>query len=378
MRILVFAAFYRPLRGGYSESLHELLRRLAGAGHQITVLTCNINRAQSWEVIDEVTVIRIPCWNPLWLNQSYPLPRPLPAIMVFRQLRQEKFDLVSTQTRFYPTTWLGFLFAKLNGLPVVHTERGARHTFSKNFLLRAGGWLIDHTLGWVVCRFSNEVMGVSQAASRFVRHLGAKSPVTIYNGVDVDFWETRHRPHSEDEITFLGRLVEAKGAQDLLKAIALMDLRINIIGDGPYRRKLEQLAEELNLKEQVIFWGELNLEEIRLIFSRTTVFVNPSYSEGLPRSVLEAGAAGLPIAASDVGGTKEILIDENHGLLFPPGQIELLAEKIKILLNDQSKRQRIGKNVKNHIRLNFNHQLCVESTEKLLLETIRFAGRKFS
>ena len=369
MKILVFAAFYLPLRGGYVESLHGLMKRLVGKGHRVKIVTCNTHQTFLSEIIEGVEILRLPCWNPQWLNQSYPLPQFLPTIKVFRQLAQEKFDLVSTQTRFYPTTWIGFFFARLRGLPVVHTERGAFHTSSQSFLVRFAGWLIDHTLGWLVCRFADATVGVSQAACNFAEHLGARQPVLIYNGIDIDFWsKNQSTPEAAiPQLTFVGRLVYAKGAQDLIRAFPAPNFQLNIVGDGPYRSYLERLVKNLDLESRVRFWGELAIVDIKKVFGETTVFVNPSYSEGLPRSVLEAAASGLPIVASDVGGTREILIDEDHGLLFPAGKVDQLQKKIEMLLANESLRQKIGQNVKNHIQSSFNWSLCAASAEKLFL-----------
>jgi len=383
MKILVLAAFYHPYRGGYSRSIEELLVRLVRLGHQITVVTCNTEKAALEEIKSGIKIIRIPCWNPLWLNASYPIVAPWALVKIWRQLKQENYQIIYTQTRFYPTTLVGFVFAKINKIPVVHTEQGSQHTVAVNPLVFIAGWLIDHTFGWLVCRFSDAVVGVSHKACDFCRHLGAKEPILIYNSINVDLW--RIESLAGREITFVGRLIYAKGVQDLIKAAALMKSKIknqkskiNIVGDGPYRPYLERLTSELGLQNYVEFWGELDRDGIKEVFQRTAIFVNPSYSEGLPVSVLEAGAAGLPMVAADAGGTRDILTDDNYGLLFKPREVEQLCQKIEFLLNDEALRQKIGKNVKNHIQLKFNPLLCAASTEKLFLETIARWAKKRS
>lgn len=379
MKILVFAAFYHPYKGGYVESLHSLTKSLAARGHQVTVVAGDTHHSGRDDLMDGVKVVRLACWNPGWLNSSYPIPSPASLIKIWRRLKKEKYDLVSTQTRFYLTTAFGFIFAKANRLPMVHTERGSRHTASANPLIFSAGWLIDHTLGWLVCRFSEAVAGVSKAACRFAAHLGARTPILIYNGIDVDLW--RREGIEEKEIVFVGRLVYGKGAQDLIKAAASINLKfkINIVGDGPYRSVLEKLVSDLGLADKVNFLGELDSAGVRSVLSRAMMLINPSYSEGLPRSVLEAGAMGLPIIATDVGGTREILRDENHGTLFTAGEISQLSQKIEELLKDESRRQKIGQNVKNYVQSNFSGALCAASTEKLFLAVIaKSAGRKFN
>ncbi len=372
MRILVFAAFYFPYKGGYVFSLHEVLKGLVLKGNEVTVITCNTHRVAAEEEINGVKIFRIPCWNPRWLNGSYPLPNLFSVVKSFKKIG--RVDVISTQTRFFPTTWLGFLLAKINGIPVVHTERGSQHPASGNWLIGIIGKAIDHSFGWIVCRFSDAVVGVSQSARVFAGHLGAKNPMVIYNSVDVDFWDIKYQHHSEEEITFLGRLVEAKGAQDLIKAFHTLNFpnfRLNIIGDGPHRENLEQLVRDLNLRGRVIFWGELSLNEIRLIFARTTVFVNPSYSEGLPRSVLEAAAAGLPIVATDIGGTREIICTQDHGVLVYVNDIDGLVGGINLLLINIDLRKRVGQKVREYVKERFNSDLAVNNYHQLYVRHSR-------
>lgn len=376
MRILIFAALYYPFEGGYADSIHEMAKGLLKRGHQVLVLTCNTHQQPVQDIRDGVVIWQVSCWNPSWLNETFPIPRPLSLLKVIKKLNQESFDVVSTQTRFFPTSWCGFLFAKFKKIPIVHTERGSQHTVSDNFFISATGKIIDHTFGWLVCRFSNQVVGVSEAACVFVRHLGAKNPIKIYNGIDCDFWQLppSNLRSSQDlnfEITFVGRLIEAKGVQDLLRTFKSYEvqprtrkIKVNVIGDGSYRYYLENLARELGVSDRVKFWGRLKKEKIREIFSRTAVFVNSSYSEGLPRCVLEAGAAGLPILTTDVGGTGEI-VNNDCGIMVSPQNVELLAEKINLLLNDKDLRKRLAANVRERVKENFSLAKIVLAYEKI-------------
>ena len=104
-------------------------------------------------------------------------------------------------------------------------------------------------------------------------------------------------------------------------------MRLAVIGDGPYRRPLERLAENLALSGTVSFLGEMDRIGIRDELRAATLFANPSHSEGLPVSVLEAAALAVPIVATDVGGTREIILS-GCGILVPPRAPAILAEKL--------------------------------------------------
>ena len=371
MRLLIFSAVYHPFAGGYTESIHELAKRLVQKGCAVTVLTCNTHHVLPEEIIDDVRVVRMPCLNPKWLNNTFPIPLPIPqTFRLLKQTLRTHADIISTQTRFFPTSWLGFFIGKLKHIPLVHTERGATHSITSSRIISWLATLVDHNFGWVIARFSNATIGVSEASCVFLRHLGAKNPIKIYNGVDVEFWEkpiSKINCQKSIVITFVGRLIYAKGVHDQLRAVTeLKNVIVNIVGDGSYRKELEKLTQKLGLQNNVQFLGELTKEQVREILWQTDIFINPSHSEGLPRSVLEAAAVGLPIIATDVGGTKEILSTEDYGILIPPKNPKILAEKLTLLINDNNIRKRLGANAQRSVRENFDWEKITNQYLRLL------------
>ncbi len=378
MRILIVAAFYPPYRGGYAESVAGLAAGLVDRGHCVTVVACATDATSRDEVIDGVHVIRVPSWNPAFLHGSFPLPHPFAAWRAFHTAVRGGCDVVSTQTRFFPITFLAFTFAKLNGIRTAHTERGSCHPVSHNRFLAGIGWCIDHTAGAIVCRFSDLVVGVSDAACAFTCHLGARNPVRIPNGIDVPWWR---RPDSGESdvplrITFVGRLVHAKGVQDLLAAVAAIHgefptLTVSIVGDGPYRGALESLAGSLGIRDIVSFYGDLDSEGVRSFLHQAALFVNPSHSEGLPRAVLEAGAAGVPIIATDVGGTREIVPSSEFGALFPPRNISALTSVMRDALSDLSVSVRKADALTGRIASDFSIEKSAEEYERVMKMYVR-------
>lgn len=375
MNIVVFSAFYPPIKGGYIESLHGLLVRLGKRGHCITVLTCDesIHRV-SEEIVEDLHVLRVPVWNPKSLNKSFPIPKPWHVIRALQILWKRKIDLISTQTRFYPISWLGFVIAKWWRIPICHTERGGVHTETDSFVVRWGGKILDHTFGFLLCRYATATVGVSDATCRFLRHLGAKEPLTIYNGINVDYWASDKVIKTPDNIiTFVGRIVYAKGIQDLFKAVQASGVasKIYLIGDGEYREPLQKLSKELGIEDRVIFWGEKNHAFIRSILRATDIFINPSYSEGLPRSVLEAGAAGCAVIATDVGGTDEIIPSSQYGIRVKPHDVASMSCAIRQLFDNHLLKQRLSQNLQLHIRERFTWESVVNKYEKLFIYLTR-------
>ena len=146
-------------------------------------------------------------------------------------------------------------------------------------------------------------------------------------------------------IGFAGRLSKVKGCDYLLKAIQYINIpnfKVLIAGDGSERKKLEKLAENLNIKEKIIFLGYV--KQILNFYGIINVLVVPSKSESFGISTIEAQACGIPVIASDVGALNELIKNEENGLLFEFANEKDLAEKIELIEKDKELRERLIKN----------------------------------
>jgi len=341
-RILIFAAYFYPHVGGYGENIYELSRRLGKKRYEIDVITCNTERASAREAVDGICIHRLPSWN--ILGGTYPIPKPtVTTFKILSELLIKKFDVINTQTRFFSTSLLGLIFAKIRRRPLIHTERGTRHSILSNKLVESLGKVYDHTVGSLIIKSARRNIGVSAAVCDFLKHLGAKNTIAIPNGIDTNVFRKVKTDLTKSlglngaiVITFVGRLIYAKGVQDLISAFpmikeAIPNVKLLIVGDGPYRRQLEELAVGTGWSKDINFLGQKSREQIIEMLSVTDVFVNPSYSEGLPTSVMEAAAIGVPIVATDVGGTREIIEHGKTGWLIREREPSQIAEAVSLL-----------------------------------------------
>lgn len=374
LKILAFAAYYHPFRGGYIESIHEWAKRLVAKGHHITIVTCKVTDSPEEEVMEGVRIIRLPAWH--WLNGTYPIlkaGRKTRAIL--KKLSQEHYDLVSTHTRFFITSFLGAHWARRHNIPHIHTERGATHSVVEKKWIGWAGRIIDHTLGRYIVRTAKLNAGVSEAACSFLKHLGAKETVCLYNGVEPikplspsrrkEQRQKHHFGEKDKVLLFVGRLIYAKGVQDVLSILPQLTkrhltLKFVILGDGPYRKVLENLTLELGLKKYVRFVGEKPLPKVMEWLQIADYMVNPSYSEGLPRSVLEGAAGSLPIVATDTGGTKEIIEDGVSGRLVTPQNLPMLEQALRELMDHPHRAQQYGQAARAKIEKKFLWNNLVE------------------
>lgn len=166
----------------------------------------------------------------------------------------------------------------------------------------------------------------------------------VHCGVLPDLYTPDGRPVSEvTELVFVGRLAPVKGLRVLLDALRMVQapVRLTVVGDGPDRAELEQAAADL--RDRVHFAGYLSQAEVAEKLARQTdIVVLPSFAEGVPVMLMEAMAAQLPVIATRVAGTAELVEDGVSGRLVPPGDAETLAAAIEALAADPDLRQRMG------------------------------------
>ncbi|MBU2552539.1 MAG: glycosyltransferase [Proteobacteria bacterium] len=144
----------------------------------------------------------------------------------------------------------------------------------------------------------------------------------------------------------VGRLIPVKRHDLFIRAVALCaedipNLTAWIVGEGPERKKLERLIQEYELEGRVSLLGQRN--DVPALFTKADLALNTSEREGLPVSLLEAMAAGLPVVATDVSGNRELVRDGETGLLVPAGDSRALARAMLRLLRDPDLAERLGR-----------------------------------
>jgi glycosyltransferase involved in cell wall biosynthesis len=148
-------------------------------------------------------------------------------------------------------------------------------------------------------------------------------------------------------VAFSGRLVERKGMDFLIDSWRDVtrdrpDAILLVLGDGPLLENMKKKATDLGIADSVVFQG--HVDQVIDFLHATDVFVLPSYQEGMPNSLLEAMACGLPVVATRIGGVVDIIRDEESGLLTAPGDSKGLAERILMLLNNEGLAKSISSN----------------------------------
>jgi len=170
------------------------------------------------------------------------------------------------------------------------------------------------------------------------------------NGVDTNFFTPPNSRVKREKfsILYVGRLVHLKGLIDLVKSAKYVckecpNVSFTLIGNGALRPVLEKIVHKSGLKNNFLFLGfATRRKELVKHYQRNSIFVLPSYYEGMPTSILEAMSCKMPIVATNIPGINEIIVNGETGLLVPPRNPEKLANAIITLLNDNKLRKRMG------------------------------------
>ena len=265
-------------------------------------------------------------------------------LRTLRYLLSERPDIVHVHnaTSLHYAIW-----ARMTGAKIVVTLHGDRDTHAR----------LGTALEW---RLTSAAIVVSDAARHTLSLPGqARALTVIHNGIAAVPGPRQRADRGPRVIgVMVARMDGKKGHETLLRSLSLVreagaDLTMLIAGDGRVRPAMETLARELALgADRVQFLGRRS--DIDDLLANADFFVLPSDIEGLPLSILEAMAHGLPIVASDVGGIPELITHDEHGLLVPPGHAEALANALIKISRDPMLRARLGHTAKERAESEFS------------------------
>ena len=206
---------------------------------------------------------------------------------------------------------------------------------------------------------SDIVVTPSQHLKNFILNLGFKNKIEIINnGVFIPEENTNIFTNDQINITIVSRLVSHKNIEKIIKAISDLNsplINLNIIGDGPELNQLQKISLESNNKDNIIFHGKLNRDDINHIFLKSDIYIQASNYEGLPHSLLEAMSYGIPVLCTPVGECKEILGNEDRGYILDlPVSKNNIKSKISEIIGEKNIANKKGERGKDFINEKYN------------------------
>ena len=213
------------------------------------------------------------------------------------------------------------------------------------------------------------VIVLSQTWRTWVQSISSNpNVVAVYNPVQVPS-AISFSKRDACTVLFLGKIGEAKGCFDLLQAAGRLrqkypDLKICMGGDGDHARA-RAVAIECGLEQQLILPGWTDGAQKHQLLASASIYALPSYFEGLPMSILEAMAYGVPILASPVGGIPEAVEDGKDGILIAARDVDGLAHALDQLLGDAMRREQMGAHARQKIQETFSTERILPQIERI-------------
>ncbi|MFB3079016.1 MAG: glycosyltransferase family 4 protein [Lysobacterales bacterium] len=210
---------------------------------------------------------------------------------------------------------------------------------------------------------------VIKQACELVPEIGGRSSV-IENGLEVPPLMPEPLAVDPPRLLCLGRLFPQKGFDVAISAMALLSdrfpqLRLVIAGDGPERSKLERQIAEFGLTEQVELVGWVAPDKIPALINTSMAVLMPSRWEGLPSVALQAGVMARPLVATEVGGLREVVVDQQTGIVVEPEDSEGVADAVAFLVAHPEAATRMGQNARYRVQTEFSWQRCVDAYDAL-------------
>ena len=294
-------------------------------------------------------------------------------IRLSRYLKENKPDILHTQ--LFAADVIGRLLGGLHGIPVIITS--IRNIYY-------GGKLRDLLIKWTD-RFAVKTTVVSLYAAKRLQDANivpGDKLLTIHNGLDPSDFKLNLEDHEiniiraklsipEHHLFILavGSLTRQKGYQYLFDALNLLkseeiNFHLVIAGEGRMQNELAKLADNLGIETHISFIG--HSDEVNKLMAAADMLVLSSLWEGLPGVVMEAMASSLPVVATSVGGTPELITEGKSGYLVPPGNPEKLADALIKMINlSDEERKKMGQAGRKRVDKYFHINKMVKAYEDL-------------
>jgi glycosyltransferase involved in cell wall biosynthesis len=296
-------------------------------------------------------------------------------ISLYRIIRENKIDLVHINFVGLTNPFLWGIY--LTGVKIVFTEHASGVALARGPLKHAVSMALHYLLSSRISKYI-AVSNYVRHRLRQTHHVSGQKTVTIYNGVNLQRFKPQDSVDARRELGFpldrkiicsVAMLIPEKGIQHLVRAAALLvhkhhidDIMVILVGEGHYREVLEQLVDEMQLSNHVLFLGRRS--DVQTIITAADIVVVPSiWEEAFGLIIAEAMACARPVVASNIGGIPELVDDWITGKLVRPGDSEELAQAIHSLYINQTDRDCMGRAGLSKAEVMFN---LARQVEKLI------------
>ncbi len=381
--ILIISTTYIPFIGGAEIAIDEITKRISSHDAVFHMITLRFDKSlPRYEQINNVHIYRIG-WGIHHPKVSESLP-------LFLGLQKIFFPIIALPKAFWliakkniqtywlmlmnTTTLIWYFLPKKKTILSLQDGRTIAEHFSSKLLK------ILKPLFIYILKHIDHIQGISQFIVRDVAIYRHQNTVMIPNGVDIEKFtqsvsiETISRIRSEygflpsDKVAItISRLVPSRGVEDSILSLTYLPAhyKLLIVGDGHLKKNLEQLVEQNNLFDRVVFAGMKSHNELIPVMKSCDVFVRVSQYEGMGNAFIEAMAAELPVVGTAVGGIVDFLKPGETGFFCESGKPETVAQAIMRYEDDTIKNQIID-NAKKYIQEKYSWDTIARDMKQLL------------
>jgi len=354
MKIAHVCPFYAPAICGVKQVVQELSERYVKEGHEVHVFTSDWDKEERIDKKEEIL-------NGVHIHRCFHWFRVVNFInfwpSVFWKLWEQDFDVVHTHLSFHPHSFLAALICKLKKIPHVHTTHCPWTEENRNFLGKIIKSISKFTYVKWLYQMSDKIIAITPWEIQFIKEFGGdeKKIITLPNGMDNLFFKKTERKFFKREfgidkkvILFFARYNKTKSPQNfVLMAKEILkkrkDIAFVMIGpdEGEYKNTKNLVKGE---KDIYVLGPVRGKEKIAEMYQSSEIYVLPSFREGLPLTLFEAMASGLPIVATSVNGIPYEMENNVNGFLVEWNDIIGLAKSVIKILENRSLSQKFKKN----------------------------------
>ncbi|WP_308492112.1 glycosyltransferase [Microbacterium terrisoli] len=345
LTVLLGCDTFAPHVNGAARFAERLAAGLVARGHTVHVSAPSVGHRNHGTFVEDVegqqvTVHRLASWR--WTPHDW-LTFVLPWMSKHyarKVLDQVKPDVVHIQSHIVIGRGLA-REARKRGIPIVATN----HVMAENIIdFTTLPPVLDRVLvklAWGdaarTLKMARAVTTPTRKAADFLEStIDIHGVVPISCGIDKANYTPDLTPRPHRRVLFVGRLTTEKHVDVTLQAIAKLvpeiDIAFEVVGGGDQRKNLEQLADRLGIADRVTFRGRVPENELRAAYTQADVFVISSIAELQSIATMEAMASGLPVIGADAVALPHLIHDGENGYLFPPGDVDALADRLRRVL----------------------------------------------
>ena len=386
MDIILLSYEYPPTIGGEGKYTQGLACALHDLGHRVYIVTVDTGASGNFDK-KNIHIIRVP------------IIKKLPGLKMFSfgvRLKKrceeiwkaQDIDIVHQTYDFYK---IPFSKKDIDAeiIATIHhpffEERRAIRNFSNSLLYFH--YFIHQRSEFLalmqrkVCERADKIIAVSNFTKKSIVNDYSISPhkiEVIPNGVDISKFNPDINGYGmrkklglecEPIILYVGKLEYNKGVDNLLIVFSkvvkgIPDAKLIIVGSGSQEKRLKNLANRINITKSVIFMGKVQSEELPFVIAASDLFVLPSLMEGFGIVLLEAMACGKPCITTMAGGSEDVVVNDETGLIVPPANQYSLYHATSVLLNDDSLAQKFGNAGRKRVEEKFSWDVVAKQTIK--------------